>query len=286
MFNRKRKANAMAPQQTTTVELPEVIDVVLTNGKWEFPPSWSDEDKRDWLVTHPTTSDPDRDEYEQTYDQQVAAQTEEILNTPLDEINPIMEEVNGDEFGPAELKAEGTYAAGLALPPHLRDEVNGDNYDPREFLLVHFDVWGSLMESVDNEAELTQLAQEKSDENRELRKRVNALTRGMRKVNKHWSTTKRELKQLERENEAAHKEYRDLAQAVSVRNQEDRTRQNIFAIRLARRLRKARAGRDKRERQLLNLNKVVKGQDLIIDKQDEYIKHLENLLSPQFPRRS
>jgi hypothetical protein len=260
MFNRKRKVKAMVPQ-TETVELPDIVEPVQENDGWMFPRHWSDECKRDWLVTHPTTqvetinvdpetpSEDDRDEYEKTYDQQQADVA-------------------------AEMKAGGTFATAMALPPELRDVVTEENYDPRDFILVHHQVWTNFLEAVQSEKDLT-------EENRQLRKRVNALTRGMRKVNKHWSATKRELKQV----------YRDWAQSSDNHNkavedmeslwQDDRKRAVIFATRLARRLRKARAGRDKRERQMAQLQQNLKHQDIIVASQNAYIEHLENLISPR-----
>lgn len=275
----KRKDKAMAPQ-TETVELPDIIEPVQETDGWMFPKSWSDEDKRDWLVTHPlgvetvTIADPppakhyddcapecegdltedDRDEYEKKFDEQPPT----LNDTPA--------------MGPEELKANGTYAAAIAVPPDMRDTVNADNYDPRQFILVHEDVFMNFVEATHSEAEL-------GLENKELRKRVNALTRGMRKVNKHWSATKRELKEAVRQNTRWAKNAADVMEDLENLAEADRKRATIFATRLARRLRKARAGRDKRERQLNQANATIATQDHIIESQASYIDHLEALIN-------
>lgn len=269
----------MAPQ-TETVELPDIIEPVQETDGWMFPKSWSDEDKRDWLVTHPlgvetvTIADPppakhyddcapecegdltedDRDEYEQKFDEQPPT----LNDTPA--------------MGPEELKANGTYAVAIAVPPDMRDTVNADNYDPRQFILVHEDVFMNFVEATHSEAEL-------GLENKELRKRVNALTRGMRKVNKHWSATKRELKEAVRQNTRWAKNAADAMEDLENLAEADRKRATIFATRLARRLRKARAGRDKRERQLTQAQANLAQQDQVIESQHRYIEYLESLLN-------
>lgn len=282
----KRKAKAMAPQ-VETVELPteqhygdcdsncdgdrtnpeqytDIIEPVQENDGWMFPLSWSEEDKRDWLVTHPSPQvetiniDPELDGAESgdmqadrgEYDEQEASEAEVI----------------------SALKADGVYAAAIAVPTALADVVNSENYDPRQFFLVHSEVWNDMVETIASEAEL-------GLENKELRKRVNALTRGMRKVNKHWSKTKNELKYMKdaynKQSSSWQKYVADLEDLAAG----DRKRADIFATRLARRLRKARAGRDKRERQLHQANQAYKALSVIVDRQDEYIQHLENLLT-------
>lgn len=258
----------MAPQQTETVELPDIIEPVQETDGWMFPKNWSDEDKRDWLITHPTA------------EAVVAApealdkmppevETVTIADGPEPDDEP--EEVSEREVISA-LKADGYYAAAIAVPPDQQDTVNSDNYDPRQFFLVHVEVWNEFVSAVHREAEL-------GLENKELRKRVRALTRGMRKVNRHWSATKRALKSSVKSRQMAANLYVASTQDERELHEEELKRKDIFATRLARRLRKARAGRDKRERQLNQANLTVSAQDQIINKQDEYIAHLENLLN-------
>lgn len=260
MVPRKRRAKAMAPQNTETVELPDIIEPVQENDGWMFPKNWTDEDKRDWLVTHPTgvesIPDPDVPHDDGTVDSGPDAETSELASEE-DVINA--------------LKADGMHYAAMALPMELKDTVNSENYDPREFFLVHSEVWNEMVSATVAEAEL-------GLENKELRKRVNALTRGMRKVNKHWSATKRELKRALQGRDAAHADYVKSYKDMYDTYEEREKRQNIFATRLARRLRKARAGRDKRERQLQQANMTIAAQDQIMARQDEYISHLERLL--------
>src|SRR5688500_5278282 len=180
---RRRKDKVMATQTEVSLPEPKLDDT----GGWEFPDGWSEDDIRDWLTTHPEGRpqqltldiDPglpptegdggesgdlqaDRDEYEKTYDQQQA----EVV---------------------AKLKADGMVAAAYAVPPEQKDVITPENYDPREFLLVHYTVWDDVTSSMVEEERLTA-------ENKELRKRVNALTRGIKKIQKHWSATKAELK--------------------------------------------------------------------------------------------
>lgn len=269
---RRGKGKAMAPQ-VETVELPDIIEPVQETDGWMFPKSWTDEDKRDWLVTHPIgvetvtiadepakhyddcspecdgdlTADQNRDEYEKKYDEQEATEAEVI----------------------SALKADGTYAAAIAVPPELADVVNSENYDPREFFLVHSSVWNEMVSAVHSEAEL-------GLENKELRKRVNALTRGMRKVNKHWSATKRELKYALRQREVDSKTMSDVISDMEDLWEADRKRATIFTTRLARRLRKARAGRDKRERQLNSATAQIRNMAEFIEIQQKYIQDLEH----------
>lgn len=260
----------MAPQKVETVEQPE-----MTDSGWEFPKHWTDDEINDWLVTHPIGvetiaiaddggvngdgdepgPDDDRDEYEKAYDQQEASEAEVI----------------------SALKADGMLYAAMAVPMELRDTVNSENYDPREFFLVHADVWNEMVSATVAEAEL-------GLENKELRKRVNALTRGMRKVNKHWSVTKRELKVLKSRYKQTVESWQAYARDEDDRHRDELKRKDIFATRLARRLRKARAGRDKRERQLQQANMAIAAQDQIMARQDEYISHLEKLLGTQIRR--
>ncbi len=279
----RRKDKAMAT--TTEVNLPEPTRTDV--GDWQFPEGWSDEDIRDWLATHPegrpqvetiTIVDhpdlppPDAGDY----DSVGLDDTEAILSTPLDELEDrrVSEEDDTwtDEDEARALKADGVYAAAFALPMELQDSVTSENYDPRQFFLVHLDVWNSMIDATVQEAQL-------GLENKELRKRVNALTRGMRKVNKHWSATKRDLKWARRANDDVHKAYRDLATIAGDSHREELKKQSIFTTRLARRLRKARAGRDKRERQLNQANAALVQQERIIESQHDYIKHLETLLN-------
>lgn len=279
MISRRRKGKAMAPQTETVVELPERVDVPsrseLAPGEWTFPSHWTDEEINDWLITHPTTPpavetlnvDPEISQHfddcdpECDGDRRAELGTENDGGESGDAGNPSITEEDEIAF----LKAHGTYAAAMAVPLDLQDEINTSNYDPRQFFLVHLDVWNEMVDATVEEAEL-------SAENKELRKRVNALTRGMRKVNKHWSATKRLLKLEERQHVQDVEYFNDLLQ-------EQTKKQTVFVTRLARRLRKARAGRDKRERQLNQANQVIKGQGLIIQRQDEYIGHLERLLN-------
>lgn len=262
----------MAPQ-TETVTLPEPTRTDV--GDWQFPDGWSNEDIRDWLATHPEgrpqvetviiADPPTAEELRQADESAIRDDdvTEDLLNTPLDEI---------PEMGPEELKANGTYAAAIAVPMDLQDTVTSDNYDPRQFILVHTDVFDDLVGATHAEAEL-------GLENKELRKRVNALTRGMRKVNKHWSATKRENKRLlQRAKERADWQEK-IQQDTEALWEQDRKRATIFATRLARRLRKARAGRDKRERQLQQANLVIRDQGHVLDAQNHYIDHLEALIN-------
>lgn len=280
----KRKDKAMAPQ-TETVELPDITehvtltpDPVMYDGGWVFPEGWTDEEINDWLITHPEgrpevetiNVDPDLpggengnaaedlDEYEQKFDQQLDDEETERQAAIDAEI--------------AMMKADGTYAAAIALPMGLQDTVTADNYDPRQFILVHTDVFNDMVGATHAEAEL-------GLENKELRKRVNALTRGMRKINKHWSATKRELKEAVRQNTRWAKNAADAMEDLENLWEADRKRATIFATRLARRLRKARAGRDKRERQLQQANLVIRDQGHVLDAQNHYIDHLENLLN-------
>lgn len=285
MFGRNRKVKAMAPQ-TETVELPDIIEPVQENDGWMFPKHWSDQDIADWLVTHPSDRTPpqvvtikgdlgegppatvceevngdlleDRDEYEKTYDQQLAEENAAVASG---------------------LKANGVYAAAFALPMDLQDKVTSENYNPEEFFLVHMQVWNELVDATHAEAEL-------GIENKELRKQLNAQKRGMRKVNRHWSETKRQLRRLANEWQQDRKGWTDGMNAVWNQHTEDLKKRDIFATRLARRLRKARAGRDKRERQLAQAHASMKTQDLIIAKQAEYIERLEAIVNGQFDRRS
>lgn len=292
----------MAPQ-TETVELPTPYQQNDT-GDWKFPPGWSDEDIRDWLVTHPegrpqvetvTIADPDlpppgagdydsvglddsdaqraeipdRDEYEKKFDEQEAAEAEDYREPTKSEDEWTQE----DEI--RTLKASGTYAAAIAIPPDLKDQINAENYDPREFILVHEDVFSELVAATHSEAEL-------AEENRSLRKRLNATLRGLRKVQKHWSTTKNELKRVRQAREQDVKNHFQCENELLQGHMKEERRQNIFATRLARRLRKARAGRDKRERQLTQAQATLRVQDRQIEEQYEYINHLERLINGQF----
>ena len=273
----------MAPQQTTTVDLPDTIEPVETKsetGGWVFPSNWSEEDKRDWLVTHPTTP-PEVETLNVDPELDNGGENEGPSEPPVSQhYDDCAEECDGDrretEWTEAQvisaLKADGTYAAAIAVPPELAESVNSDNYDPRQFFLVHQEVWNEMVSAVQSEAEL-------GLENKELRKRVNALTRGMRKVNKHWSATKRELKHLEQRHRDATREHMEKRVKIYGAWAEDLKKKDIFATRLARRLRKARAGRDKRERQLNQANQAIQHANVIVDRQDDYIMHLENLVS-------
>lgn len=266
----RRKVKAMAPQQTETVELPDTQPTRTDVGGWQFPDHWTDEEINDWLVTHPSGLDT------------VGVETITIADPPAED-----SQVDGGENGDASnmdepeevserevisaLKADGYYAAAIAVPPDQQDTVNSDNYDPRQFFLVHAEVWNEFVSAVHREAEL-------GLENKELRKRVNALTRGMRKVNKHWSATKRELKAFKTRHKQLIASWQAHDRDQYDRHEEELKRKDIFATRLARRLRKARAGRDKRERQLNLSYETIRSQERIIEKQDEYISHLEKLI--------
>lgn len=273
----RRKDKAMAPQTETVVELPKVNDEPVRSGAdpsgWVFPAHFSQDDIRDWLLTHPqgdstppqVTSlpdpdvpseqhDDDRDEYEKAYD----------------EVNKLKEENAAVAEG---LKANGIVAAAFALPPRLKDEVTSENYNPEEFFLVHQEVWNDLVDATVAEAQL-------GLENKDLRKQLNAQKRGMRKVNKHWSATKNQLKYALRQRETDAKTVSNVIQDMENLWEADRKRADVFATRLARRLRKARAGRDKRERQVQQLQNQMAQQDYVIQRQHEYIEHLESLLSP------
>jgi len=267
---RRRKDKVMATQTEVSLPEPKLDDT----GGWEFPDGWSEDDIRDWLTTHPEGRpqqltldiDPglpptegdggesgdlqaDRDEYEKTYDQQQA----EVV---------------------AKLKADGMVAAAYAVPPEQKDVITPENYDPREFLLVHYTVWDDVTSSMVEEERLTA-------ENKELRKRVNALTRGIKKIQKHWSATKAELKKSVKLRAEDNKWWSEHDIAQCQRHEVEKKRQHIFATRLARRLRKARAGRDKRERQLNQANQQIKGQARLLEIQDGYIHQLEGFFPPQ-----
>lgn len=289
---RNRKDKAMAPQKTTTVELPHdepfrsMVDPTV--GDWVFPSHWTDDNIRDWLVTHPEAQSPvetitiadgpepdrtnDRDDYEdamdrpsshgETCDAECGGDPNAVPDTELASEREVIEA----------LKADGTYAAGIVLPPGLADTVNSDNYDPRDFLLIHSDAWNELVKATYAEAEL-------GLENKELRKRINALTRGMRKVNKHWSATKNTLKHTMKRNAEALRWWSEHELRQTEQHAEELKRERILTTRVARRLRKARAGRDKRERQLQQANDVIKGQADIIKAQDTYIAELERHLT-------
>jgi hypothetical protein len=274
MLFQRRKDKAMAPQ-VETVELPDIVEPVQETNGWMFPRHWSDEDVRDWLATHPTGD-------------QVPPQVVTIPNSdvpaPEKHYEDCAPECDGDRTETDDelaseqdvanaLKADGIYAAAFALPMDLQEKITSENYNPEEFFLVHMRVWNELVDATHGEAEL-------GLENKDLRKQLNAQKRGMRKVNKHWSKTKAELKQLHRENEAAHNGYRSLAARVAEQRAQERKEATIFATRLARRLRKARAGRDKRERQVTLLQQQMQQLDYVIGKQAEYIEHLESLLIP------
>jgi hypothetical protein len=255
---RRGKAKAMAPQ-TETIELPEEIittnsEPLLYDGGWKFPEGWSDDDIRDWLATH-SDGRP----------QQLTLDIDPGLPPTEDEPVPDDDEV-------AATMAEGYVAAAFAVPPDLKDKITAENYDPRDFILVHHIVFEDLVAATHAEAELT-------EENKALRKRVNALTRGMRKVNKHWSATKRELKYALRQREVDANTTANVISDMENLWEADRKRADIFATRLAKRLRKARAGRDKRERQLTQANQVIEGQSSIIKAQDRYIRDLEQRLN-------
>jgi hypothetical protein len=274
MLFQRRKDKAMAPQ-VETVELPDIVEPVQETNGWMFPRHWSDEDVRDWLATHPTGD-------------QVPPQVVTIPNSdvpaPEKHYEDCAPECDGDRTETDDelaseqdvanaLKADGIYAAAFALPMDLQEKITSENYNPEEFFLVHMRVWNELVDATHGEAEL-------GLENKDLRKQLNAQKRGMRKVNKHWSATKRELKQLEREITAAHEGYRTLAVQAGDRHREELKRERILTTRVARRLRKARAGRDKRERQLVQLQQQMQQLDYVIGKQAEYIEHLESLLIP------
>jgi hypothetical protein len=274
MLFQRRKDKAMAPQ-VETVELPDIVEPVQETNGWMFPRHWSDEDVRDWLATHPTGD-------------QVPPQVVTIPNSdvpaPEKHYEDCAPECDGDRTETDDelaseqdvanaLKADGIYAAAFALPMDLQEKITSENYNPEEFFLVHMRVWNELVDATHGEAEL-------GLENKDLRKQLNAQKRGMRKVNKHWSATKRDLKQLEREITAAHEGYRKLAVQAGDRHREELKRERILTTRVARRLRKARAGRDKRERQVAQLQQQMQQLDYVIGKQAEYIEHLESLLIP------
>jgi hypothetical protein len=170
---------------------------------------------------------------------------------------------------PAELKSQGNYAFAL-VAPEGRDDIKYTNYDPREFILVHQEVWNDVTTTAD---EATSMAKACIQLDKELR----AQKRGMRKVNKHWSATKRELRQARKEYENLVKNNADLLSDMEGLWADDRKRGMVFANRLARRLRKARAGRDKRERQVNQVNALLTQANAHIASQDAYIKHLEQL---------
>jgi hypothetical protein len=274
MLFQRRKDKAMAPQ-VETVELPDIVEPVQETNGWMFPRHWSDDDVRDWLATHPTGD-------------QVPPQVVTIPNSdvpaPEKHYEDCAPECDGDRTETDDelaseqdvanaLKADGIYAAAFALPMDLQEKITSENYNPEEFFLVHMRVWNELVDATHGEAEL-------GLENKDLRKQLNAQKRGMRKVHKHWSATKRELKQLEREITAAHEGYRTLAVQAGDRHREELKRERILTTRVARRLRKARAGRDKRERQVAQLQQQMQQLDYVIGKQAEYIEHLESLLIP------
>jgi hypothetical protein len=274
MLFQRRKDKAMAPQ-VETVELPDIVEPVQETNGWMFPRHWSDDDVRDWLATHPTGD-------------QVPPTVVTIPNSdvpaPEKHYEDCAPECDGDRTETDDelaseqdvanaLKADGIYAAAFALPMDLQEKITSENYNPEEFFLVHMRVWNELVDATHGEAEL-------GLENKDLRKQLNAQKRGMRKVNKHWSATKRELKQLEREITAAHEGYRTLAVQAGDRHREELKRERILTTRVARRLRKARAGRDKRERQVAQLQQQMQQLDYVIGKQAEYIEHLESLLIP------
>lgn len=282
---RRGKGKAMAPQ-VETVELPDIIDPVQeTNGGWMVPRNWSDEDIRDWLATHPEvrpqagtiTNVDSHDLSRQEFDEDEAAEAADAPNYEAEDAEHDRMNAIADEQEVAALKADGMHAIAIAIPPHLKDQVTVENYDPREFFLVHTEVWNEMVQATYAEAEL-------GLENKELRKRVNALTRGMRKVNKHWSATKNQLKRLTR----THEDYCTAAYNVQLArestHEEELKRERILTTRVARRLRKARAGRDKRERQLLQSQQEIQALGSIVNKQDDYIGHLERLLNGNFPK--
>ncbi len=251
----------MAPQQITTVELPEVTEPVQDDRGWQFPDSWTDEECADWLATHAapqTVPIPDPDVPSDEAQQEVDA--------ALRERDALIQK----------LKTDGMVAAAFAVPPSLIDITTADNYDPRDFLLVHVDVWANMVEATHEETRLTQ-------EVRELSKRLRATLRGMRKVNRHWGEDKRELKRLREFNKQQLKSNSELFRTLEDRHLEELKRQHVFAQRIARRLRKARGGRDKRERQLLQERQAYQGLALVVAQQDDYIRQLENQLSGNFP---
>jgi len=170
---------------------------------------------------------------------------------------------------PAELKAEGKYAFGI-VAPEGRDDIKYETYDPREFILVHHEVWTDVTATAD---EATGLAQGALQLARELR----AQKRGMRKVNKHWSETKRTLRRTENLRREDNKWWANHDLAQCQRHAEEIKKKDIFATRLARRLRKARAGRDKRERQLQQADNLLDQANAQIANMERYIKHLEFL---------
>lgn len=210
--------------------------------------------------------------------------TAELLHTDLNALhddggetgtagNPDPTAPNYEADVPADLKAEGKYAFGIVAPQD-REDIRYDNYDPREFILVHHQVWTDVTATADEATDLAAGALQ-------LAKELRAQKRGMRKVNKHWSETKRQLRKVEKlrhEDNQWWAKY-DLAQVE--RHAEETKREKIFATRLARRLRKARAGRDKRERQLNQANMTLDAANQQIAAMERYIKHLERRVYPE-----
>lgn len=187
--------------------------------------------------------------------------------------NPDPTAPNYEADVPADLKAEGKYAFGIVAPQD-REDIRYDNYDPREFILVHHQVWTDVTATADEATDLAAGALQ-------LAKELRAQKRGMRKVNKHWSATTRELKVLGTSYNRLAKSWQDYTREEQDRHEVELKKKDIFATRLARRLRKARAGRDKRERQLNQANMTLDAANQQIAAMERYIKHLERKVYPE-----
>jgi len=158
----------------------------------------------------------------------------------------VQTEVDPNEYGQADTDNEPVVenregplkgiAAGIVVPPELAHISTTGDYNPAEFVLMHFDVWNTLLNDLAD-----------SDE---VKKAYRAHMRGMRKVNRHWYNTKRELQ-----------------------------REKLQHTRTARKLRKARAGRDRWLRRVELLERTVATQDAMLDGQTRYIMALEQRIN-------
>lgn len=203
----------------------------MNDGGWDFPEGWSDEDKRDWLVTHPEIKDGDPQ-----------ANGQIALDLDIEDKHGgsggnVQTELDPNEYGQTD-DDKKPVALGIVVPPGKEDEISSDNYSPQEFLLVHLDVWQEFLNGLCDGDDAVKALEG-------LQKLHRAHMRGMKKVNQHWHGTKREL-------------YRE----------------RLLHTRTARKLRKARAGRDRWQRRVAQLENALKQERLVTAGQELYIKAL------------
>lgn len=232
----------MSGRKATTVTLPDPTKV--GPGKWEFPEGWTEEAIRDWLDTHPEAQNGKATAYINA-DLLSDEAKEKLANAnDADEKNrhAVEEAVDADapnyhaDADEEDAQQVSSIAVGVLLPEG-HEGFSVDTYDPREYFLIHHEVLQELMEA---EAELGMTE-------RDLR----AHMRGMRKIQKHLSESKREWR-----------------------------REHLQHTRTARKLRRARAGRDRRDRQVEALSQLVNKMSEKLRLQEDFIRHAFRTVKP------